>query len=220
MAPKYKGLWCYIDKALDIRELRVGHSRYTTGMSGFDIATSIALGIGLAAATGFRVFAPLLVASVAAYTGHLQLSDSFTWLGTLPAVTMLAVAACVEVLAYYIPAVDNLLDTITTPTALIAGTLVAAATMTHLPPAIKWATAIIAGGGVAGITQAMTTLLRAKSTVMTAGLGNPVLSTLELFGAVILAVLALIAPLLAIVLVVAFCGFAVRVARRTLSRSQ
>ena len=188
-------------------------------MPGLDIPVSIALGVGLAAATGFRVFLPLLVASIAAYTGHLQLSDSFAWLGTLPAVVMLSVAALVEVLAYYIPAVDNLLDTITTPAALIAGTLVAAATITNLPPAVKWATAIIAGGGVAGITQATTALLRAKSTVMTGGLGNPVLSTLELVGALLLAVLALVAPLLAIVLVGGFFGFAVRLARRALGRS-
>ena len=188
-------------------------------MSDLDIAVSIALGIGLAAATGFRVFLPLLVASVAAYTGHLQLSDNFTWLGSLPAMTMLAVAACVEVLAYYIPAVDNLLDTLTTPAALVAGTVIAAATITNLPPVVKWATAIIAGGGVAGITQAMTALLRAKSTVVTGGLGNPVLATLELAGALLLALLALIAPLLAVVLIVAFCWVAVRVARRTLRRS-
>ena len=188
-------------------------------MSGFDIAVSLALGLGLAAATGLRVFLPLLVASVAAYTGHLQLSDNFAWLGTLPAVVMLGVAALIEVLAYYIPAVDNLLDTLTTPAALVAGTLVAAATITNLPPAVKWATAIIAGGGFAGITQGMTALLRAKSTVMTGGLGNPVLSTLELVGALLLAVLALVAPLLAIVLVVAFFGLTVRLARRALSRS-
>jgi len=188
-------------------------------MSNLDIAVSIALGVGLAAATGFRVFLPLLVASVAAYTGHLQLSDNFTWLGTLPAVVMLGVAAVIEVLAYYVPAVDNLLDTITTPTALVAGTLVAAATITNLPSPVKWATAIIAGGGVAGITQGVTALLRAKSTVMTGGLGNPVLSTLELVGALLLAVLALVAPLLAIDLVVVFFGFAVRVARRALGRS-
>jgi hypothetical protein len=97
--------------------------------------------------------------------------------------------------------------------------LVAAATITNLPPAVKWATAIIAGGGVAGITQGMTAVLRAKSTVLTGGLGNPVLSTLELVGALLLAVLALVAPLLAIVLVVVFFVFAVHVARRALSRS-
>jgi Domain of unknown function (DUF4126) len=187
-------------------------------MSGFDIAVSIALGIGLASAAGFRVFLPLLVTSVAAYTGHLQLSDHFAWLGSLPAVTMLAVAAIAEVLAYYIPAVDNLLDTITTPAAIIAGALVAAATMTDLPPFIKWATAIIAGGGAAGLTQGVTALLRAKSTVMTAGLGNPVLATFELAGALLVSLLALIAPFVALGLVVVFCGLAVRMVRGVLSR--
>src|SRR5690349_1017714 len=122
-------------------------------MSGSDtfasIAVSIALGIGLAAAVGFRVFIPLLVASVGAYTGHLHLDAGFAWLGTTTAMTMLGVAAVVEVLAYYIPAVDNLLDTLTTPLALVAGAVVSAAVITDLPPFIKWSTAIIAGGGAA-----------------------------------------------------------------------
>jgi hypothetical protein len=188
-------------------------------MSPPDIALSIALGIGLAAAVGFRVFLPLLVASVAAYTGHLQLSDSFAWLGSLSAMTMLAVAAIVEVLAYYIPAVDNLLDTITTPVALIAGTLVSAAVMVDLPPIVKWTTAIIAGGGAAGLTQGVTALLRAKSTALTAGLGNPVIATAELGGALLLSALALIAPFIALAAVAAFLWLAVRTVRRLRSRT-
>jgi len=188
-------------------------------MSTFDIALSIALGIGLAAAVGFRVFLPLLVASVAAHTGHLQLSDSFAWLGSLSAMTMLAVAAIVEILAYYIPAVDNLLDTITTPVALIAGTLVSAAVMVDLPPIVKWTTAIIAGGGAAGLTQGVTALLRAKSTALTGGLGNPVIATAELGGALLLSALALIAPLIALAAVAAFLWLAVRTVRRLRSRT-
>ena len=189
-------------------------------MSPPDIALSIALGIGLAAAVGFRVFLPLLVASVAAYTGHLQLSDSFAWLGSLSAMTMLAVAAIVEVLAYYIPAVDNLLDTITTPVALIAGTLVSAAVMVNLPPIVKWTTAIIAGGGAAGLTQGVTALLRAKSTALTGGLGNPVVATAELGGALLLSALALIAPFIALAAVAAFLWLAVRTVRRIRSRTR
>jgi hypothetical protein len=187
-------------------------------MSSFDIALSIALGIGLAAAVGFRVFLPLLVASVAAYTGHLQLSDSFAWLGSLSAMTMLGVAAIVEVLAYYIPAVDNLLDTITTPVALIAGTLVSAAVMVDLPPIVKWTTAIIAGGGAAGLTQGVTALLRAKSTAFTAGLGNPVIATAELGGALLLSALALIAPFVALALVAVFFWLALSTVRRLRTR--
>lgn len=46
-------------------------------MSHFDLALSVALGIGLAAATGFRLFLPLLVLSGAAYTGHASLNEGF-----------------------------------------------------------------------------------------------------------------------------------------------
>jgi len=185
-------------------------------MSGMETVVSIALGIGLAAAVGFRVFLPLLIASIAAHTGHIHLDANFAWLGSLPAMTMLGVAAVVEVLAYYVPAVDNLLDTITTPLALAAGTIVSAAVITDLPPLIKWSTAIIAGGGVAAITQGVTTLVRAKSTAFTAGLGNPVISTVEMIAAVVVALLAVLAPLIAIALVAAFCLFVVRAVRRFL----
>ena len=99
-------------------------------MSEFDLGLSIALGVGLAAATGLRLFLPMLVVSVAAYTGHLPLSDNFAWLATLPALILLSVAALVEILAYYIPGLDNLLDTLATPAAFVAGTIVAAAVIT------------------------------------------------------------------------------------------
>jgi hypothetical protein len=181
-----------------------------------DTTVSIALGIGLAAAVGFRVFLPLLVASVASYAGYLDLDANMAWLGSPTAMTMLGVAAVVEVLAYYMPAVDNLLDTITTPLALIAGTVVAAAVITDLPPLIKWSTAIIAGGGVAAITQGVTTLVRAKSTALTAGIGNPVISTVEMIAAAGIALLALLAPLIALALVAAFCVFTVRAVRKLL----
>ena len=125
---------------------------------------SVALGIGLAAATGFRLFLPLLVLSGAAYTGHVSLSESFAWLATPAALMMLGTAALIEIAAFYIPGVDNLLDTLATPGAVVAGTIASAAVMTDVPPMVKWTTAVIAGGGVAGITQGLTAMLRAKST--------------------------------------------------------
>jgi len=185
-------------------------------MSGMDTVLSIALGIGLAAAVGFRVFLPLLVAGIAAYTGHLHLDENFAWLGSLTAITMLGVAAVVEVLAYYVPVVDNLLDTVTTPLALVAGTVVSAAVITDLPPLIQWSTAIIAGGGIAGLTQGVTTLLRAKSSAFTGGVGNPLVSTIEMVASLIVSVLALLAPALALALVALFCWFVVRLVRRHL----
>jgi hypothetical protein len=147
-----------------------------------DLALSIVLGIALAAATGFRVFLPMLIVSGAAYTGHLHLDDSFAWLGTPSALMMLSVAALAEVLAYTIPVIDNLLDTVATPAAFVAGTIVSAAVMIDAPPMVKWTAAVIAGGGIAGLTQGLTGILRAHSTVLTGGLGNSVLATAELGG--------------------------------------
>jgi len=183
-------------------------------MSDLDLALSIALGVGLAAATGFRVFLPMLVVSVAAYSEHLPLSENFAWLGTPGALIMLGVAALVEILAYYIPGVDNLLDVLATPAAVVAGTLVSAAVITDLPPMLKWTTAIIAGGGLAGLTQGVTALLRAKSTVITAGVGNPVIATAELGGSLLVSLLALAAPLVALLVVIVFLWLAMRLIRR------
>jgi hypothetical protein len=142
-------------------------------LSSYDLVLAIALGVGLAAATGFRVFLPMLIVSGAAYSGSLPLGESFAWLATPSALTMLAVAALVETVAYYVPGVDNLLDTLATPAAFIAGTAVSAAVMNDVSPLMKWTTAVIAGGGVAGLTQSMTALLRAKSTVLTGDLVTP-----------------------------------------------
>jgi hypothetical protein len=189
-------------------------------ISAIDLALSIALGIGLAAAVGFRVFLPVLVMGVAAYSGHLTLSSGFAWLASPAALVMLSVATLLEILAYYVPGVDNLLDAIATPAALIAGTVVSAAVMTDLPPIVKWTTAVIAGGGAAGLTQGLTSLLRAKSTLTTAGLGNHLIATGEIGGALLLALLAIAAPLLAVGVVALFCWFAVRTARRLLGRNR
>jgi hypothetical protein len=127
---------------------------------------------------------------------------------------MLGVAALVEILAYYSPGVANLLDTLATPAAVVAGTLVSAAGLTDLPPMLKWTTAIIAGGGVAGLTQGVTALLRAKSTVLTAGVGNPVIATAELGGSLLVSLLALAAPLVALLVVIVFLWLAMRLIRR------
>ena len=156
----------------------------------------------------------MLIVSGAAYTGHLQLDNSFAWLGTSSALTMLSVAALAEVLAYYVPLIDNLLDALVTPAALIAGTLVSAAVMTDVPPMVKWTAAVIAGGGVAGLTQGLTGILRAHSTVLTGGLGNSIIATAELGGAVLISFLALVAPAAAIALVMLFLLVAIRLVRR------
>jgi Domain of unknown function (DUF4126) len=129
---------------------------------------------------------------------------------------MLSVAALVEILAYYIPIIDNLLDVVSAPAAFVAGTILSAAVITDMPPMVKWTAAVIAGGGVAGLTRGVTGVLRAHSTVLTGGLGNFVISTAELGGATLISFLALAAPLAAIALVALFLYLALRLLRRLL----
>lgn len=160
---------------------------------------SIALGLGLAAATGFRVFVPLLVAGLAARADYIPLLDSFAWLESTPALIALGTAAVIETLAFYIPGVDHLLDVLAGPLAIVAGVLASASVMVDMPAEIRWPIAIIAGGGAAGITKTTAALIRAKSTALTGGLGNPVVSTAETASAATVSVLAILAPIVCLV---------------------
>jgi len=168
---------------------------------------SICVGIGLSAACGFRLFVPPLVMSVASLFGHLTLSPNFAWMGTYPAMVAFAVATCIEVVAYYIPWVDNLLDTVATPMAIAAGTVVTASLIPDTDPMLQWTVALIAGGGSAGTIQAFTGIGRLASTVMTGGLGNALLSTIESSSSVILSGLAIALPVFAVCLVAVLLVF-------------
>jgi hypothetical protein len=179
-----------------------------------ELLLSIALGIGLAAATGFRVFIPLLFAGLAARAGWLPVTDSFDWLASTPALVALGTAAVVETFAFYIPGVDHALDALEAPLAVIAGVLASASVMVDLPPEARWPIAVIAGGGMAGATKATAAVIRAKSTAFTGGLGNPVVSTVETVSAGGLSLLALIAPIICVLIAIAIVVWALRRARR------
>lgn len=170
---------------------------------------SICIGIGLSAACGFRVFVPLLIMSIASLSGHLTLTPGFQWIGSYPALIAFSVATALELAAYYIPWLDNALDTLATPAAIVAGIVVTASVVTGLSPFLKWTLAVIAGGGVAGLVQGTTVATRAASTVTTGGIGNPLVAAIELGGSTLTSVLAIMAPLLALVLLaVVFTWFA------------
>lgn len=177
---------------------------------------SIALGIGLAAAAGFRIFVPLLVAGIAARSGFLPLTEGFQWLASTPALLTLGSAAVFEALAYFIPGVDHALDLVAGPAAIGAGVIASASVMADIPQAVMWPVAIIAGGGVAGLTKGTTALLRAKSGVMTAGLANPLVAAIETVGATGIAILAVVVPLLCLAAILALLYWATRKAGRLL----
>lgn len=167
----------------------------------FEILLSVALGIGLSAACGFRVFVPFLVMGVAAQAGYLELASGWEWIGSIPAIIAFALAALLEVSAYYFPWLDNLLDTVATPAAVIAGVVATAAVVSGMSPFLTWTLAAIAGGGAAGLIQTGTILLRGMSSVTTMGTGNFAVSTGELAGSLFFSVLAFILPISTLIIV-------------------
>jgi hypothetical protein len=167
-------------------------------------------GVALAAACGFRVFVPLLVASLAVHAGAMHVSAGFAWIGSTPALCCFAAATALEIGGYYLPGVDHFLDVIATPAAVVAGTLLTASFVTDMEPWMRWSLALIAGGGAAAAVQGTTVLVRGFSGITTLGLANPLVATGELAGATGISVLAVLAPIAALLVLVALGGWLVR----------
>ena len=167
------------------------------------IALALAAGVGLSASCGFRVFVPPLLVSLASMAGFVNLGDDFAWMGTWQATLAFGVAAVVEIAAYYIPALDNLLDTISAPLSAVAGAAITAALLGgDMSPALRWILAAIAGGGTALVTSTTTAGIRAASTATTAGLGNGLFSTLEAGTSTVLSIVAIALPILGLILAI------------------
>lgn len=160
------------------------------------------IGIGLAAATGFRIFLPMFAVSLASYMGWIPQNENFQWLSGLPTLIATGIAMIVEILAYYIPFVDHLLDTISIPLATVAGSVMFASQFTELGTFPQWALALIAGGGTAAAISSGFAGTRAASIATTGGFGNSVVATTETAGAGLMSFLALAAPVIAFVVAV------------------
>jgi hypothetical protein len=185
-----------------------------------ELITSVAIGIGLAASTGFRVFVPMLVAAIAAKTGILPLNDSFQWLSSWTAIVILGTATVVEILAYYVPVVDNLLDTVSTPLAIGAGTLLLTSVLPIDSELMRWITGAAVGGGSAAVVQSGSALTRLTSTKLTAGMGNPVVATVENVAATGTSILSLVIPFFILALFLLLTILIFTTVRRRLRRKE
>jgi Domain of unknown function (DUF4126) len=172
-----------------------------------DTLVELMLALSLSSAAGFRVFVPLLALSAAAVLGHVDLPTNFDWLETPQALGLFSIAAILEIVGYAVPWLDHILDIVATPAAILAGTIMTASLAPEMDPLVKWTLALVAGGGTAGVTKAVTNLLRGTSTATTGGIANPLFAALELLVAVTLSGLAVTLPIMAGVAVIGIFGF-------------
>jgi hypothetical protein len=186
----------------------------------WQLLESLGLGLGLGVAAGFRVVVPFWVLSAAALFGPLQLTENMTWLGGTTAFVALSLALVIEIAAYSIPWLDNVIDTVALPIAAVAGTLLMAIAANQLDPFAQWSVAIVAGGGAAAAVKGLNGLTRLVSTATTGGATNLIIAGVELVGAVLISVLALVAPIVMFVAVLAFFILLVRFAIKAFYRAQ
>lgn len=174
----------------------------------------ILIGVGLAAACGFRVFVPLLVMGAAARLGWFDPSPGFAWLAATPALVAFGAATALEVLAAHVPWVDHALDVVAAPLAIGAGALTMAGALGEASPLLRWSLALIAGGGTAGLFHGLNAALRVGSTATTAGFGNPLFATIETAGSFVLAAIAVLVPLAGVAVGILVAALIVRQRRR------
>jgi len=156
----------------------------------------VCLGIGLSAAVGFRVFLPFLVMGMLQRFHLYSMPEGFLWIATDAALITFGLAAVLEVASYFIPWLDHLLDTITTPLAMAGGTAMMGSSLIAMDPLWQWSLAIIAGGGTAGIIKGSSAALRILSAATTGGWGNFILALAEFLGSLLLCLLSFLWPLL------------------------
>ena len=152
------------------------------------------LGLGLSACCGFRIFVPLLITNIAHHLQFYHFAPGFEWMGGWTAFYILFAATILEIAAYYIPLVDNVLDHVALPIAIVAGTILTTSILGDISPLIKWALGLMIGGGSAAIVHAGAGLLRIGSSATTGGFANPVLATIENISAIVFSILSIILP--------------------------
>ncbi len=179
-----------------------------------EIIIAVLTGIGLSAACGFRIFLPLLALNLASMFGYISLAPGFEWIAGRQVTVAFGLATVLEIIAYYVPWLDNVMDTIASPVSIIAGTIASASLITDIPPSLKWTISIIAGGGIAGLLQGATVALRAKSTLFTGGLANFIVASLELVASLVVSLLSILIPVAAFILTLLLFVYGIILARK------
>lgn len=157
---------------------------------------------GLSASAGLNAYLPLLIVAILARLNIFKLQPPFDVMTSWWVIGVLAVLLVIEIFVDKVPAVDTINDIINTIIRPAAGAILFAASasiVTDISPVIS----IILGLLVAGGVHAVKATARPVLTATTAGVANPMVSTVEDIISGITSLVAIFVPLL-ILLVATF----------------
>lgn len=172
-----------------------------------ELLSGLLSSLGLSGAAGLNAYVPLLLVGLLSRTGVMNLNEPFHLLGNPWVLLAIAVIGLLDFVGDKIPGIDTALHLVGGIVNTAAGAVLFAAQtgVADVPPALSLALGVIVAGGV----HATRTAVRPVATATTGGLGNPVVSTLEDGTSLLLAGLAVFAPVLAVLLLAAvvFVGY-------------
>ncbi|MGW4641208.1 DUF4126 domain-containing protein [Sphaerisporangium sp. NPDC004334] len=163
-------------------------------------------GLGLSTAAGLNAYIPLLVVGLLAnFTNAVRLPHDYAWLTNGWVLAIIGVLLVAEMVLDKVPVVDHVNDMIQTAVRPAAGGVAFSATqaasqldhstwMAH-NPWVSW----VLGIGVALAVHVMKATARPVVNVSTAGVGAPVVSTMEDAGALGMSLVAVFFPVLVVV---------------------
>lgn len=165
---------------------------------------------GLSSAAGLNAYLPLLIVGLLArYTDLITLQPPWDFLESPWALGLLLILLLIEMTADKIPAVDSINDVLQTFIRPTAGAILFASNsnaIANMSPALAMGLGLLAAGSF----HAAKASARPVITASTAGLGNPVVSVLEDILSAIMALTAIILPMIAAVAVVIMGFFTLR----------
>ncbi len=161
-------------------------------------------GIGLAAPAGLNAYLPLLLLALAdRITDRITLDQPYDFLSSGWGIGVITFLLTVEVVADKIPGIDHVNDLIQSAIRPAAGATVMMAS-TSDGSSLNPVVALILGLLTAGSVHAAKATTRPAITVSTGGLGNPLVSLVEDGVALVTSLVAILAPILVVVPLVAF----------------
>jgi len=174
----------------------------------FEEIALLAGAISLSTSAGLNAYLPLLLAGLAArYTGLVRLNEPFGVLTEGWVLAILAVLLLFEIVVDKIPVADTVNDLFQTAGRPLAGAILFAGVSGPAGGAHPVA-ALVAGLLIAGGVHAAKMTARPVVTAITGGMGNWFVSMLEDMVSFLLAILAILVPLVAfgvIVVIAAMC---------------
>jgi Domain of unknown function (DUF4126) len=170
-----------------------------------DAAAQYALAYALTTTAGVRALFPLAAASVAVHLGFLHSPPGFAWLGASHTMWILIGVAAAEILADKVPLVDHALHVVGVVVKPAAAAVLVGGSVHAQSHQLLLALMVLGALNALGIHAAVATV-RGASTVTTAGIANPAISTIEDAGSIGGSLLAFFAPFVAAFLALCFAG--------------